>query len=386
MLSDIDAIARREDLDHRRKTNLKRRRIILFSILGVVLVLVLFVCLYQFTNVMFGLSQELESAPQSGDWVMFHRDQAHTGDTGPGASPEGTLKWTFTTGSGIHSSPAVVNGVVYFGSRDGYLYALDAKTGAKIWSFQTGSWVDSSPIVVSGVVYCGSNDGCLYALNANTGVELWQFQTRYAVRSTPAFAKGRIYVGSDDSHLYAVDASTGKELWNLKADYLVLSSPVVTGGIVIVGSMDGSLYALNAENGRHRLEFISGAPISSSPAVDNGVVYISDSNGQLYAIDSKARNWLLENRLSVYWNALWIYGVAPKPPPPSGFLWSFTLGFGLRAISSPAIMDGMIYIGADNSMISMSLADKKINWSFQSIGLDFVHARRYRYHRLFRQQ
>jgi len=37
----------------------------------------------------------------------------------------------------VNSSPAVVNGIVYFGSNDGYFYALDAVTGHELWVFKT---------------------------------------------------------------------------------------------------------------------------------------------------------------------------------------------------------------------------------------------------------
>ena len=38
----------------------------------------------------------------------------------------------------MQSSPAVANGVVYVGSSDGNLYALNASTGARLWNFDTG--------------------------------------------------------------------------------------------------------------------------------------------------------------------------------------------------------------------------------------------------------
>jgi len=56
--------------------------------------------------------------------------------------------------------------VVYIGSNDGNAYALDAGTGAKLWSYGTGGGVDSSPAVAKGVVYFGSQDGNAYALDA----------------------------------------------------------------------------------------------------------------------------------------------------------------------------------------------------------------------------
>ena len=66
----------------------------------------------------------------------------------------------------MDSSPTVVNGLVYIGSDDYNVYALDANTGSKIWSFGTGYYVADCPAVDSGVVYVGSQDDNVYALNA----------------------------------------------------------------------------------------------------------------------------------------------------------------------------------------------------------------------------
>ena len=72
-----------------------------------------------------------------------------------------------------------------------------------VWSYPSGNYVYSSPAVANGVVYVGSYDNNLYALNATTGAELWQFTTGHLVESSPAVANGVLYVGSDDNHIYA---------------------------------------------------------------------------------------------------------------------------------------------------------------------------------------
>ncbi|HPL05588.1 MAG TPA: PQQ-binding-like beta-propeller repeat protein, partial [Bacteroidales bacterium] len=58
----------------------------------------------------------------------------------------------------------IADGVVYFGSFDGNLYAVDIKTGQEKWKFKTKYWVLSSPAIADGVVYFGSFDGNLYAV------------------------------------------------------------------------------------------------------------------------------------------------------------------------------------------------------------------------------
>ena len=78
--------------------------------------------------------------------------------------PSDERLWLYDTDNSVFSSPAVVDGVVYVGSRDGYVYALDTRTGGVRWSYETSGEVYSSPAVVEGVVYVGSNDGHVYAL------------------------------------------------------------------------------------------------------------------------------------------------------------------------------------------------------------------------------
>ena len=70
----------------------------------------------------------------------------------------------------MFSSPAVANGVVYVGSQDDNVYALNASTGARLWSFTTGGSVFfSSPGVANGVVYVGSEDFKIYAFDKTGG-------------------------------------------------------------------------------------------------------------------------------------------------------------------------------------------------------------------------
>jgi len=98
-------------------------------------------------------------------WPKFRQNPQNTGRspyTGP-ATPE--LKWSFTTGGYIRSSPAiVVDGTIYVGSSDGKLYAMNPD-GSEKWSFTTGNSVQSSPAIgADGTIYVGSFDGRLYAI------------------------------------------------------------------------------------------------------------------------------------------------------------------------------------------------------------------------------
>ena len=85
--------------------------------------------------------------------------------------------------------------IVYVGSDDNNLYAFNAETGEEFWSFPTGVGVTSSPAVSSEgkVVYVGSGDTHLYAFNAVTGEEIWSFPTGAGVTSSPAVGNINVY-------------------------------------------------------------------------------------------------------------------------------------------------------------------------------------------------
>ena len=72
----------------------------------------------------------------SQSWPMFHNDLAHSGYSESSGPLTNQILWKYQAGSGVESSPAVVDGVVYFGAlwngRNAFVNALNATTGSKI--------------------------------------------------------------------------------------------------------------------------------------------------------------------------------------------------------------------------------------------------------------
>ncbi len=147
----------------------------------------------------------------------------------------GEERWYFATvGPVYHSSPVVANGAVYVGSKDGNVYAVDARTGVEQWHVTTGKAVYASPAVVDGVVYIGSTDGFLYALDATTGEQRWRLETGVVQRSAPAVVGDVVYVVGGNL-LWAVDTTTGGERWRVATGGNGEGSPAVAGGTIYVG-------------------------------------------------------------------------------------------------------------------------------------------------------
>merc|ERR1712195_457184 len=247
----------------------------------------------------------------------------------PSHSP-GSKIWSFATGKYVDSSPALSSDgkVVYVGSGDHNLYAVNASTGSKIWSFATGDGVNSSPTLSSDgkVVYIGSYDNNLYAVNALTGSKIWSFSTRGAVNSSPTLSSdGKVvYIGSYDNNLYAVNALTGSKIWSFSNGNQAESSPVLSsdGKVVYFGS-----YAVHASTGSEMCTFADD-DLSSSPSLssDGKVLYVGSQDeygkGDLYAL-----------------NAL-----------TGSKIWSFATGG--PAHSTPVLSsDGKVYVGSTDSSL-----------------------------------
>ena len=96
--------------------------------------------------------------------------------------------------------------MVYFGSHDFHIYALDMKTGKEEWLYETDGMLLTSPIVYKGIVYFECDNKHLYALDAKTGEYKWAYKTgtrRSRNKSTIA-SEGLVYV-CHEVGIWAID-------------------------------------------------------------------------------------------------------------------------------------------------------------------------------------
>lgn len=132
------------------------------------------------------------------------------------------------------------------------------------------------PTVAGGRVFFGARNGKVYALEAKSGCTVWEFKARAEVRTAIGVApmadgtRFALYFGDTKANLYAVDAANGKQVWRTKVDEhpgaTLTGSPVVHDGRVYaaVSSIEeftgsfprypcctfrGSLVAVDAANG-----------------------------------------------------------------------------------------------------------------------------------------
>lgn len=217
---------------------------------------------------------------------------------------DGTEQWSFSgrstiSGNGVFPSPAVADGSVYIGTSTG-LYAIDIHERTERWHFSPPDYAalkhgysypadfKSAPAVANGTVYASSTDGYVYAVDTRTGTERWHVDVGTATYSCPAIADETVYFCSENG-TDAVASANGTRQWHTDAGD-PFTHPTVAGETVYVGS-----HALNAHTGSIRWQLPSlftlgsGMPRPSTPIVD-GTLYAGTQRGTVLALSEAQSN------------------------------------------------------------------------------------------------
>ncbi len=215
----------------------------------------------------------------------------------------GTKHWSFRTGGPVRGRVLVAGRDLYVASDDGLLYRLDVVSGARKWAVKVESTAvvrkpigdpasiydryGSDPVMGDELLYLGTHDGRVLALDPETGAIRWQHKTGGPVLAAVRSSGSRVYAGSYDGRVYALDAATGAQAWSFDTRGPVVSTPALAGDRVIVGSRSYDLYALAVDDGRplwKRYSWFSW--VESSPTIREGVAYVGSSDASaIHAYD-----------------------------------------------------------------------------------------------------
>ncbi|GIK62973.1 MAG: protein kinase [Chloroflexota bacterium] len=274
----------------------------------------------------------------------------------------GQLRWKFPTDGGVATTPAIAEeeNLVIAGSNDFNIYAVDIRSGRQNWKLTTQGPIRSSPTVAHGHVFFGSDDHKFYAVRVATGRAAWKYDAGSPIRSRPALTDELIIFGTDLGDVFALDLS-GQLKWRFKTKRSVMSSPVVYEGMVFFGSSDSHLYTLEAKNGWSVWRYRTGKPVISSPVIANGNVHFGSVDGYVYALDASSgrERWKFKAGDQVtsspaYFNgAIYIGGVDGKvysiDAKTGKERWSYATGGAITG--SPCVSDGMVYIGSTDQHV-----------------------------------
>lgn len=214
-----------------------------------------------------------------------------------------SLRWVFKTKQPIIGSPALNEGVIFFGGTDSVFYAVELSSGKLKWKIASRGQIRSTACFFNNLVIFNGGDGVIYAVDKQTGKINWTFATQCALLgerrydpadyfdSSPVVYKNTVLVGSSDNYLYCLDAASGKKIWSFRAGDIIHTTPVIAKDKIVFGASDGLLYCLNVAGNLnwkfksvgHR-NFPKGE-MQGSPVVSGNLVFIGSRDYNLYAID-----------------------------------------------------------------------------------------------------
>jgi outer membrane protein assembly factor BamB len=241
------------------------------------------------------------------DWAQHHGDAAHAGVAADTIAAGQRLAWSYRTeGTFLTGSPAIVDGVVYAGTRDengdgnSAVHAVSQVTGKKLWSYPVPSSVHGSIAVSDGLVFVPTLRGSLFAVNATTGKLVWRhdpepapegFNQRTYGYYGVTVADGKVLFPYQTRHgeasrglLVALDVKTGQRIWAAPMSGATMSdgTPAVADGKVYVGNETADrVIAYDLASGT---QLWTGAAALGGwqdgvPAASGGKVFIGSGNG-----------------------------------------------------------------------------------------------------------
>ncbi len=199
---------------------------------------------------------------------------------------------------------------------DGFVYGLNARTGARLWAFRASKRpLNTSPVADGSLVYVTHSEenvdtttmGRAVCFDASKltppakegdpslATEVWRADGLDAGYCSPALANGKLYVVDNSATLYALDAKTGEQQWKQRLGRVGKGSPVVTAdGVIYYGEQNGYVWILKDEGDKCAvLDKEQLKPVNSlvdevfgSPAVVDGHVFLM-TRYATYALGAK---------------------------------------------------------------------------------------------------
>ena len=250
----------------------------------------------------------------------------------------------------------------------------NVKNLVPVWSFSFGGekqrGQESQPLVVNGKMFVTGSYSRLYALDAKTGAKLWQYEHRLpdgimpccdVVNRGAAVYDNLVIFSTLDAQLVALDQNTGKVVWKEKIDdyqagYSNTAAPIIAKGLILTGVSGGEFGIVGRVEAR---DAKTGKMVWSRPTVEGHMGYKFDAAGNK-----------MENGISGTTNATW-----------QGDLWK-TGGAATWLGGSYDAKTGLAYFGTGNpapwnshlrpgdnlyscATVAIDVATGQIKWHFQ---------------------
>ena len=312
------------------------------------------------------------------DWLSFRGNPQLTGVAKAELPENLELLWTFETEDAIESTAAIAAGIVYVGTLDGYLYAVNLEDGLLKWKYQVSGEIKSSPAVFNDMVYFGDGMGVFHAVEVQTGEPRWTFETEAEIISSANVAQDRLLFGSYDQFLYCLSAKDGSLVWKFETEGYVHGTPAIVNGAVVISGCDGYLRIINITDGMERQRIALGDYVAASPAILNSRAYAGTFGNQVLCAELASTEILWgyehpERHFPFYASAAvtativviggrdkMVHALNPQTGQP---LWTYPAKS--RVDSSPVIVGERVFFGTvGGELVGLNLNSGEKVWEF----------------------
>ena len=233
----------------------------------------------------------------------------------------GEIVWVANPALGLagdintQSTPIVIEAadrrLLVGGNADGWVHALDARTGSQVWRFQLSKRGLNASVAADGTTIFASHSeenvdtptmGRAVAIDATGSGDVTQTHEKWRIDAlasgfpTPLVHDGTVYIADNSANLHAIDIATGSTRWVEGFGTVGKSAPVWADGKIYLTEVNGNVVILKpgAEGAEvldeEHLEMPDGryAEIYASPAVAYDRIYFSTEEG-MYCLGDPER-------------------------------------------------------------------------------------------------
>jgi polyvinyl alcohol dehydrogenase (cytochrome) len=289
--------------------------------------------------------------------------------------PKLKLKWAFgfPGSTVVFGQPTIDEGRLYFGSQNGTVYSVDARTGCIYWTFQAPAMVRSAISLdpdASGKIrlaYFGDVKANVYAVDSATGKQVWQAHVdphpAARVTGAPILYAGRLYVPVSSveepppanpqypcctfrGSVVALEAATGNQVWK---SYAIPDPPaktrVTSAGAQLMGPAGAAIWSAPTIDVQRKLIYVATGNAYSDPPTKYNDAVIA------YDLATGSMKWSQQMTEGDRWNFACQRPTNDSCPPDAGG--DFDFG------ASPILSGGLLFAGQKSGLVHALDPDKK---------------------------
>lgn len=203
--------------------------------------------------------------------------------------------WTARAGRKLTGQIATRDNMLYGGSTDRKVYAVDLASGEVQWSARLPGMIVGGVLLSGDTVYAASSrpEGRIYALRREDGKQIWRASTGH-IGAPLALVDGVLVAETQRGVILALDPATGKVRWQRRLGVARVRAASAGPGAVVVATTD-SLYRVALADGRVTHKSASPGTIVSPWLSHRGALIGGTTDSQVVSIrpEDLHRNWTL---------------------------------------------------------------------------------------------